>query len=334
MQQKARNCFGSIPHCCCIDVVDGDWGVPAGIAGLSEVIEGRWRSLDLLRFVAAFGIVWAHMLNPNPIATIGYTALALFLILVPFLSIHHIDRKDRPASRKRSLMRMKRILVPWLFWSLFFKLLMAVQARDPLDFFVVHDPKWLLIGPTIHLWFLPFIFVVTAVFVPLSRHIDTVWRLRTACVGAFALGLVCMYLHDYAGLAEPWGQWLYALPPYLYGLLAAYGAKLRSSSAPIVFLVALALIFWIAGDSYWPPHFIAALVLFELAFVIRLESQIWSVLGSLAFGIYLMHPFWMLVWYYAAAPGSSQIVGTVAVFLASAGSTLVLRNMPYLRSIV
>ena len=46
----------------------------------SVVKAGYRRSVDLARFAAAFGIVWDHARAPY--ADIGYTALALFLVLL------------------------------------------------------------------------------------------------------------------------------------------------------------------------------------------------------------------------------------------------------------
>ena len=53
---------------------------------------GYRRSVDLARFVAAFGIVWDHARAPY--ADIGYTALALFLVLTSFLAVGSFERSD------------------------------------------------------------------------------------------------------------------------------------------------------------------------------------------------------------------------------------------------
>lgn len=53
------------------------------------------RSIDLLRFVACFGIVWDHA--RAPFADIGYLALAIFLLLTSFLAVGSFERSKGGA---------------------------------------------------------------------------------------------------------------------------------------------------------------------------------------------------------------------------------------------
>ena len=70
---------------------------------------GYNRALDLARFVAAFGIVWDHARAPY--ADVGYTALALFLILASFLGMGSYERSGGPGFWAA---RAQRIALPWL----------------------------------------------------------------------------------------------------------------------------------------------------------------------------------------------------------------------------
>ncbi|MFM2388693.1 MAG: hypothetical protein RLZZ437_248, partial [Pseudomonadota bacterium] len=48
------------------------------------------RTIDLVRFVAALGIVWDHA--RAPLADIGYLSLALFLMLTSYFAVGSYDR--------------------------------------------------------------------------------------------------------------------------------------------------------------------------------------------------------------------------------------------------
>lgn len=294
----------------------------------------RRHSVDFLRFIAAFGIVWAHMLTPDPSATVGYASLALFLMLVPYLSILHIERKTERPGRFRGLVRIRRIALPWIFWSIVFKALIALQMRDPAQFFQLNEPRWLLIGPTIHLWFLPFILLATAIFVPLSRRIDTARTLWVACGCAVVISIASLYFHDSGRALEPFAQWAFSLPPFLYGLLAAYGEKLDAPWPPALFLISVTVGFWILGSGFWPPFFLLALAALHLALTFEVRNPLFVKLGSLAFGIYLIHPFFMLVWYFLVQGGANNTAGAVFVFTASAVATAIMRRMPMVREVV
>ena len=75
------------------------------------------RGVDLLRFVACFGIVWDHARAYG--ADIGYLALAVFLLLTSFFAVQSFDRAEaRGQGAGFWLPRAQRILMPWLVWSM------------------------------------------------------------------------------------------------------------------------------------------------------------------------------------------------------------------------
>lgn len=294
-------------------------------------------SIDMLRFAAAFGVVWAHMLLPDAWAAFGYTALSIFLILVPFLSIHAINRPDRKGQERPcgvSYLRVQRILWPWLFWCLVFKVLITYQSRDAWSFFSLKEPFSLLVGPSIHLWFLPFILIASAVLLPLSRRLDTREAVITASIGAALVSMVCVYLHDNATLPEPFGQWAFAVPPFLYGLLAAYGRKFQIDIVPALSFVGVSLLFMTLSDAPWLLFSILALPIFALVLIFERRCQAFHVLGALSFGIYLIHPIFLVAWYRVDPGGNHKMLGALAVFTLSAIATAVMRKTPFLRTVV
>lgn len=307
---------------------------------MDKTADTHRHSIDLLRFLAAFGIVWAHLLNPHPLAAIGYGALALFLILVPYFSVRFFEARageagpGRGRRRGYSLRRMQRLILPWLFWSAVFKALLVLQSGDPGSLFALEDPLSLLVGPVIHLWFLPFIFLGTGLVLLAQWMIRDPGGVILGSALAFLLSLASLWAHERAELPAPFAQWSFALPAFLFGLLAAFGQKYRVLWAPVAGFVAVALVWKLAGAQYWPWQYLLALAVFALAWRFELRSPLFPALGALAYGIYLVHPFFMAVWYHFVEPGRLPFLAVAVVFTLSALTTAVMRRLPYLRAVV
>lgn len=280
----------------------------------------RRQSIDLLRFVAAFGIVWAHMQAPFMIE--GYLALALFVILTAFLSVRSLARG---GMRRFWLGRLIRFLVPWVVWSGFFWGLSFLrgQGAGPL---VASTPLWPLIGPSIHLWFLPFVILASPLIILGVWALTTRNRVWAASVGLIPLAIWSIWLHDQNQLPEPLLQWAFATTPLLYGILSASGQYHRAVAAPLVFIIVTSGLSIIWFGSVVAAYLLAAALLFEGLWRVPLKGNWMTPLGSLAFGIYLVHPFFMLIWYHFVPPEMSRIPGAFAVFLASTLFTYLIRQ--------
>ena len=149
---------------------------------------GYRRSVDLARIVAAFGIVWDHA--RAPFADEGYLALALFLVLTSFLAVGSFERSD---GKRFWWSRVQRIALPWLFWCLVFRLVLEVTTRGAQP--LLSDPGSLLIGPFIHLWFLPFVMLALPVIPLISRAISDERGLIVAALLLIALSIPLGMLH-------------------------------------------------------------------------------------------------------------------------------------------
>ncbi|WP_040644961.1 acyltransferase family protein [Rubellimicrobium thermophilum] len=282
----------------------------------------RRQSIDLLRFVAAFGVVWAHMQAPGMVE--GYVALALFTILTAFLSLRSLARR---GPRWFWLGRLVRFGLPWVVWSAFYLLLELWRAEDPRMALTLTDPLRLLIGPTVHLWFLPFI-ILSSPLVLLALHAMTsarhVWILSLLLIPA-AMG--ALWAHDRIAPPEPVIQWAFAALPFLYGLLSAGGQRHDAVAAPLLFATASCVGASLLWGSIPAPFLLLACLLFEGLWRLPLSHPALPALGQLAYGIYLVHPFFMLVWYRFAG-GWSAIAGAFAVFVASASAAWLIRRLP------
>lgn len=119
----------------------------------------RDQGIEALRIVAAFAIVAFH-------AQMGayfwwLSGLVVFVFLAPFYAV------QTGAGWRGAGYLAQRLLVPFAFWYAVYAALNLALGR-PL-FVQDHAVTILLAGPSWHLWFLPFIFLVLLAARPLAR---------------------------------------------------------------------------------------------------------------------------------------------------------------------
>lgn len=300
---------------------------------------GYRRSVDLARFIAAFGIVWDHARAPY--ADIGYLALALFLVLTSFLAIGSFERSD---GRSFWFSRASRIAVPWLFWCAVFRVVDEVVTDTPGPQPLLSDPWTLLIGPSIHLWFLPFVMVALITIPALSRSIQSPRALFVACVGLVGVSLPLGLLHaevapvawfaNVAPFPQPLPQWFYSLPLFLFGALLAVAKRLGASWMPVAAAAA------VSGALYWrAPEFasvqmILVALVFEAVWRVNITGTWPTWLAGFAFGIYLMHPAFMLVAFKLFGTDVDRSFGALFTFAAAWVATAILQRLPVLNRYV
>ena len=115
----------------------------------------RYPLLDLLRVLAMGDIVSIHVTGRYLFAGLG---LPVFIIAALTLAFR---KPTLPKLGESARLRTRRVLWPWLVWSAAYGIgyvLLAVKSPDTSlrDLF---DPWMVVAGTSVHLWFLPFIFV-------------------------------------------------------------------------------------------------------------------------------------------------------------------------------
>jgi fucose 4-O-acetylase-like acetyltransferase len=229
------------------------------------VDEGRNGLIDYGRFVAALGVIWFNTQLPGE--RIAYIAVPFFLVLLSLPSASGLGT------------RAKRLLVPFVIWSLIYALLnvaLSIKAQEP--------PfgwwRWhmILSGTWTHLWFLPFAFLA-AVCAPWLRH-----PLASLGVAILAATLIVLYGSP---VSLPFGQWSFGLIPVLVGIAYfSWGWRLAVTT-----LLASTLIMFIGRPS---PDNITIFVGTALALVCLANhipaTPLSDRCARLSLWIYLGHP--------------------------------------------
>lgn len=283
------------------------------------------QGIDLARFVAAFGVVVAHALA-SPRDWVGHLALAVFLILTAFLAM---QSAQRAGGTYAFLPRARRLILPWLVWSAFFRLLDMAISDSPDRFQPLTDPWSLLYGSYIHLWFLPFVGLAMVLVGPVVKYVTTPERLMIGSVLLTGLSAPLFWAHEALSLPEPLPQWAFALPAYVLGLLLGVGHPMGKAWVPLLAGVAMTALAVILGQGApWTITLLIGLAGFELFWRLPLRGAWLKHLGQVSFGIYLIHPFFMLVAYKLIGPRAESLLGAALAFLMSWGAVALLRRIP------
>jgi peptidoglycan/LPS O-acetylase OafA/YrhL len=288
------------------------------------------QAIDLARFIAAFGIVAAHAFAMED-DWVGHIALALFLVLTAFLAV---QSAQRAGGRYPFVARARRLILPWLFWCLVFRLVLLKVNDGPDRFAILTDPWSLLVGPMVHLWFLPFVMLAMVAVEPVVRFVTTPLRLLVALVVLVLVSPVMFWAIRFLGLPMPLPQWLFSVPVYGLGLLIGVAHPMKRVGWPLAASVVMTLGAVMASDDApWAYTVFGAVLAFELFWRLPLQGDWLPKLGQAAFGIYLIHPFFMLVVYKFFGPGVDRLLATLMVFAMSWAATLLLRQMAFFRRV-
>lgn len=297
---------------------------------------GYKRSLDLARFVAAFGIVWDHARAPY--ADVGYTALALFLVLASFFAMGSYARNGGPGFWAT---RAKRIAIPWLFWCAAYRVIYEVVSDEP--FALLSEPFTLLIGPSIHLWFLPFDMIALLLIPVLSNWLRSPRDLKIASLLLVSVALPLGWLHAQVGLAgwfvsmanapQPLPQWYYSLPIFLYGALAAAGHRMGVVWMPLTAAAVISASLFVASPEFASVQMILAALVFEAVWRITIPGTWPTKLASYAFGIYLMHPAFMLLAFKLFGVDVNRSFAGLFTFFGAWAATAIFQRLPGLNRV-
>jgi surface polysaccharide O-acyltransferase-like enzyme len=263
--------------------------------------------LDFARLIAAYAIVWLHTPRSAqliPWNVLGRFAVPFFTAGAVFFVIDGLRRKSQSLG-EYTINRFRRIYLPFLAWSVIYLLVKLVKKSalpDEANDFPGIEVLWA--GTFWHLWFMPFILLVTlGTFVlcrPVVGHAQLEWAV---CVASLVIGAVIACAEPPAWVAQDttfcsmaWN----ALPGAFWGLsmALAYPGRLKlvvdsritSIIAGCVFLALMAYLCQFGRNMLVEN---LAGMMFLIA-ALRPKAPQWveplAKFGVVAFGIYLAHP--------------------------------------------
>jgi len=274
------------------------------MARVQPVSAQRVVSIDLLRIVAAVGIIWFHT-EGAPYRQIGYAALPMFLLL-----FFALITRQAPACSTRHFLKRRwdRLLKPWLFWSAVYgvaRLTHAASTRDLTSLANLLSPETLLAGTYIHLWYLPYAFMSGLLIHALNRPISKVSSNPLVVLAATAVGVltlaVCTSDRHTSAWVPPLPQWAFGLAAIPLGLAVGRSLAIPSPRARALHLAGISVATTAAGLIAIPFHVASGFIPYGLAVALVCLACGWRVRGNgfvaavapLTFGIYLVHPLVM-----------------------------------------
>jgi surface polysaccharide O-acyltransferase-like enzyme len=301
-----------------------------GLQVASEVKSGYRRSLDLAPLIAYFGIVW----DPA-------RALALFLMLTSFLAIGPSDRNGgRQGSQSFWISRARCIAVPLLFCCVIYRVIFEIVSDEPFQY--LSDPLTILIGPFIHPWFLPFVMLTLPLIPIISLSVQSLRQLAVACAALVVVSLPLGLLHAEIGIAgwfydvglfhPPLPQWIFSLPLFLYGAIAAVAHRLGRPEMAVAAAACVSIPLLILRPKFASPQMLLVALLFEAPWRWNLKGTWPTTFNGAAFGIYIVHPAGILAAFKIFGSGIDRSIVAIFAFALCWALILVLQRLPVLRS--
>ncbi len=265
--------------------------VSSELVGSSVVAVARNPWVDGLRVAAAVGIVWFHARAPE--AEFAYSGLSVFLIMT-----FYFEARRSGAASLSGL--AARYLIPWAFWFLFYGFAHLAVSEPFLRNYGANVSllATILAGTSIHLWYLPFVFVfLVALRMALNTPVRDIAFPLAATALLIYIATARLWLAAATEMGPPIGQYAQALPAVLTGV--ALGAANNSSGArAVIALLVVALA--VAGltvshqfglqDALAATLFIVALFLGKKPLARNLS---FGLLPALTYGVYLIHPIFL-----------------------------------------
>ncbi len=281
-----------------------------------QVTRIYYTNADRLRIIALLDIVAFHMDIDADRMVFGI-GLPVFLILSLAFSSSHAPEQVSSFLPKR----FKRIIVPWLAWSLFYG---AFQILIHHHNGIFSWLKWrmLIYGTWDHLWFLPFIFAA-GLIVTLLHQLTWRFPMRHVVLVGFLTAMCLLALVDYypCRFKKPFEQFWFALPSLPLGLcigrLLAQQAFTRHQWAWCVVLVILAgsgvALKYADPTSVITRYYLAMCAIMAIFIWPGRPEKLTTAINRLLYGIYLIHPFIIYILYFRM--GKPQPIWLYAIII-------------------
>jgi hypothetical protein len=242
------------------------------------------QDIELLRVISVFAIVWYHSgANGHEIS---YSGLIIFLVLSTYLA----GRCGTVVERTQQ--RFERLIVPWIFWFVIYGTVNTLTGHTviPLSEGVIAGILW---GPSIHLWYMPFIFACLILLDVAKRHLSKiVICLSSAAITILILATTPCWRQGSIELGYPLAQYAHSSAGIFLGTFLLYFDTLpKKASWPLLIIMFFVTSQMIHYQGIGVPYMIAILVGSILASRIsdRIPQIDFTFISQCSLGIYFVH---------------------------------------------
>lgn len=253
---------------------------------MASVLQARRDDIEFCRILSTFLIVWYHC-SPGT-QFIPYAGLVFFIVTSAYLCM-----ESKRNTLALSLAKARGFMILWVIWYaiyLAFEFL-ATRGEEYLSESVV---VWVLVGPSVHLWYLPFLAALLIVLQQLRIYVAKK-ILMIIGLALFVISQLCV--DDWRNSSIQWGvpaaQYLHALPAVFLGVAFAGASEISRRGKILLCILAI-----VATGFAWhlPAVGITYLlgILLSLPLLFRLKTPValapYSIFARYMLGIYLVHP--------------------------------------------
>lgn len=273
------------------------------------------QEIEILRILSAFAIVWFHSGALG--GELFYGGLVAFLVLSFCMAGYSKSRHSDYVSRYA-----KRLLIPWFAWFLIYGgiNILIGKAFIPLGNGIFAG---IFAGPSIHLWYLPFVFTCLVLFHILRRYISpSVMASVSAICGIVILVTVPVWRTDSVIMGYPFAQYAHALAAVFLGIFFAC-LRVTSGSLLLLLLIFAASVSAVSWPGIGIPYLVGIVAgcIFIFPCGGRLSVFNVEVVSQHMFGVYLIHPIFLRILkkinfnYWMFVPIVSFVLSIVAVYI-------------------
>jgi surface polysaccharide O-acyltransferase-like enzyme len=290
-------------------------------------------NIERLRIIACFGIICFHS-QTGILKLVGYIGLPIFIMITFCFST---IKKPQSYNESRSallsnylLIKANRLIIPYLCWGFVYwcwGYLRMVTSHGE----IINVPVTFLFplyGTSIHLWYLPFVFVGIGV----ASFIKLYLPLKGLCIFflylflSFITGLVPLFFQDINQLPLPLPQYFFSLPAIFLGLMISNTIDLNKVLKYGLVVIVISLTGMIRlisdnNDSFLFLHLLSFLLVVTAQNIPGEIDQLTAQLSPLTFGIYLIHPIIATIVVNISAITHFQFIGLInpiIIFIISA----------------
>lgn len=262
----------------------------------------RNEALDIARLIGALAIIWIHA-AANTSTVLCRFAVPFFTCVGILFVVEKARRQPLESWPRWSLARASRLYLPFLAWSAVYVAFKVVKKglvpEQQNDF---GGWEMLIWGGAYHLWFLPFMLLVSVAVFPIASLVRESWPARAALAVASAAATICIACWPCpawwpAGDSAlcVWNALPAAAAGCCWGLLArasqATGSRSRRGLClgGVLFVVSMAALAALGRSILLETAAGLGLGLAAVAWPPMTFPRLLVTLGQLAYGIYCSH---------------------------------------------